>query len=285
MAAAVIVINQSGKPAGTAGISRRDLAVGSLVTLTNDNDTGVRAWAWQILDQPDQAAPVSLSNPNAASATFTPNAVGTYRIRLTVNEGLKGEVQTRLGAILTAGGDRFPAAGEQGDEVNWTDPDSGSASVRGWARDTNELLKRAGNGTLKTHADPTSDSDTGLKEFTNFVQTATINGTKDVFTMLPDPGFDEAGLYEFVFTATLNGTANISHTRLFKLHARWVGGSASTATLQTASVVSGGATFTITVGITSQAFVLTLTDGAGAPQTVNVIGDWRRIRHNESITP
>lgn len=142
-----------------------------------------------------------------------------------------------------------------------------------------------GRSLIRTHANPTSDKNTGLHTLTHFEQLATINGTKDVFTMLPDPGVDEAGLFEFIFQATLNGTANIAHSRLFKLHVRWVGGAASTGTLQTAAVVSGGASFSVTVGITAQALVLTLTDDVSAPQTVNVQGWWTYMRHNEAITP
>lgn len=147
MAAALIRIDQAGHPtqvAGVAGRSRDDIVLGSPVQLLNVDDTGVRSHRWEILDQPSILAPDALSNPVAASPTFTPNTAGTYLIRLIVNEGRKGEVYRILVAVRDANGNRLPAAGETS-EANWLDA-SGVPNPRGWQPDMNRSVATALSG-------------------------------------------------------------------------------------------------------------------------------------------
>jgi hypothetical protein len=136
MATAQIRIDQAGHSTqviGVAGRSRDNLETGKVVTLRNVDDSGVRSHRWRIIDQPNLASPVGLSNPNAATPTFTPVDEGTYLIELIVNEGRRGEVQRRLGAIRSADGTRVPAAGEQ-NEANWLDV-TAVENPRGWQPD------------------------------------------------------------------------------------------------------------------------------------------------------
>lgn len=150
MSTAQIRIDQPAHPTtpiGVSGRSRDDIVISSLVQLRNHSDVGVRSHWWEILDQPNRASPVQLSNPTAAAPTFTPNAEGTYRVRLTVNEGRTGQVDTRTVVIRNAAGGRCPAAGERA-ESNWIDTDTGLPNVRGWATDlcNNISLASAGGG-------------------------------------------------------------------------------------------------------------------------------------------
>lgn len=105
MATALIKIN------GTAG-SREDLSLDTLVTLTNNDDTGVDSWLWELLDKPPGSS-ASLNTPTSATATFTPDVVGSYLIRLTVSESAILDSNTAVGAVLTEKYQlRIPAAGE-----------------------------------------------------------------------------------------------------------------------------------------------------------------------------
>lgn len=141
MAAAVIVIDQptNANPNGFPGRSRDDINIGELVHLSNDNDIGVRQHFWEILDQPDLVSPDQLSNPLAPAPTFTPNSIGTYRIRLRVNLGRTGETMTRLVAVRDNQGFRYPAAGEEV-EANWIDADTLAPNERGWWPDLRNLV-------------------------------------------------------------------------------------------------------------------------------------------------
>ena len=141
MASANIVISQAGV-ATPAGQSNDQLALAQPVQLRNEDDRGVRSWRWELLDVPKGSAAV-LSNPTAAAPTFTPDLVGSYFVRLTVNGGQQGEVQDRIAAVrdfrggagsLPAMGFRIMAAGEEA-QANWA-----SADGKGYYRDLVDLL-------------------------------------------------------------------------------------------------------------------------------------------------
>ncbi len=136
MATSLIRIDQSGHPTleiGTPGISRDDIVISTQVQLANGNDTGVRSRRWTLLSKPTGSTAV-LSSPTDAAVTFTPDLIGTYRVRLIVNEGRSGEVDTRLIAIRDASGLRIPAAGES-NEANW------GGNERGWHPDMELYLQ------------------------------------------------------------------------------------------------------------------------------------------------
>lgn len=87
-----IKIDQSGKPAGVAGVSREDLDLAVAVTLTATGGVGVTAYRWEIIS----AAPKDdLTGPSAAVLTststittqLTPDNRGTYLVELLVDQG------------------------------------------------------------------------------------------------------------------------------------------------------------------------------------------------------
>lgn len=168
-------------PIGVPGRSRDDIVLGATVQLRNADDTGVRSHRWQILDQPDLGAPDLLSNPQTAAPTFTPNAEGTYRLRLSVDEGRTGQVDTRTVVVRTARGTRIPAAGER-DESNWIDPDTGLPNARGWKPDMLLSLSRAVSATVNlaenaTHAVAVTDGTVTLHSSDASAKPATMTAT------------------------------------------------------------------------------------------------------------
>ena len=180
MAAANIVIDQPAHPTtptGQPGKARNDIVLASPVQLRNENDTGVRSHRWLILDQPDLSSPDVLSNPTAAAPTFTPNAEGTYRIRLTVNQGRKGEVATTVLTIQNEFGQRVPAAGE-GDEANWDDPDTAAPNTRGWWLAMRDHLKRRRQGYTLGGSDAVSSGIPIYMSWWDFVEDTAPNGNR-----------------------------------------------------------------------------------------------------------
>jgi hypothetical protein len=67
------------------GVGREDLATGLLVTLTDAeaSNTGA-AYQWTLEDKPPGSS-VTITNPTTATASFTPDVTGSYRIRCSVN--------------------------------------------------------------------------------------------------------------------------------------------------------------------------------------------------------
>ncbi len=116
MSTALIVINQSGKSAGIPGVSRDDLSVGYVVTLTNNNNTDVTTWLWEFISKPSTSS-ATINNSTTSASTFTPDVVGSYLIQLTVNGTI---VNQKIAAVKT---DylrvRIPAALESTQFVNW----------------------------------------------------------------------------------------------------------------------------------------------------------------------
>lgn len=113
MPSANIVINQTGVPAGVAGKSRSDLALGTPVTVTNNDDTGVRAHRWTLIAPESSSA--TLTTTISASTSFTPDVAGSYKIILEVNDGRGANRQARIGAVLDVNGFRIPALTEGGE--------------------------------------------------------------------------------------------------------------------------------------------------------------------------
>lgn len=141
MAVASIRINQpthSTTPTGQAGRGRNDLELGKPVLVRNVDDTDVNRWRWQLRDVPIGSAAV-LSDSTQPTVTFTPDVEGSYRITLSVNDGGPGEVTTKVGAVLNAAGERYPATGERADEVDWDV--GGTPNPFGWGKDAEKILR------------------------------------------------------------------------------------------------------------------------------------------------
>lgn len=133
MPGAVIVADQpTGAGAGVPGVSRNDLWLSQQVNLSVGVG-GNTSYEWIILDKPPGSG-ASLSSTNTATSSFTPDVVGTYRVRLITNGGGPGNVQikvfrvryTSTGALASRGW-AMPAKGEFGIEEN-----NYASNVRGY---------------------------------------------------------------------------------------------------------------------------------------------------------
>jgi hypothetical protein len=113
---ASIVINQVGKPAGVPGVSREDLSLDVPVVLTNGHNSGVVAWNWRLMSKPDGSL-AGLNTPTASSASFIPDAYGSYLIELLVNGRTR---TTAIAAVKTSFlALRLPAKGETNELGGW----------------------------------------------------------------------------------------------------------------------------------------------------------------------
>lgn len=92
MAKVQIKLDQAGKPAGTAGIAREDLATGVKVVASAVGGP-YSSYKWEILDAPinwatGTASAVGLSAPTASSTDVLPIDIAqTYLLRLSVDSG------------------------------------------------------------------------------------------------------------------------------------------------------------------------------------------------------
>ncbi len=106
MATALIVFNQGGP--GTPGEAFEGTVAGGLVTVTNDNNTGVTSWTITLLDVPPDSALVpgvlATAVSGTPSASFTPDVPGSYRIRLDVLAGAALDTDIRNFGIRNARG-------------------------------------------------------------------------------------------------------------------------------------------------------------------------------------
>jgi hypothetical protein len=141
MPGASIVCNQpTGAGAGSPGVARNDLWKNQAIILAQGAG-GNTQFLWELLDKPPGSA-ATLSTPTAASSGFTPDAIGTYRIRLTTNTGGPGNVQIRVfrvrygsSGVLESRGWAYPAYEEQSDESNYGSND------RGWSEPFEFILE------------------------------------------------------------------------------------------------------------------------------------------------
>jgi hypothetical protein len=127
-------------PKGSAGRARNDLELGEPVVVRNTNNTDVTRWRWQLRDQP-VGSTATISDPTSATITFTPDIAGSYRITLSVNEGLPHEIDSKIGAVLSVDGYRYPATDERATEVNWLV--DGETNTKGWGKDLEVILRNA----------------------------------------------------------------------------------------------------------------------------------------------
>ena len=85
MAAPTILIDQGALPAGTPKQSRRDLAVGTPVNVSDPANPTATVFLWELVPPPGSAA--TLSSTTVAAPTFTPDIPGAYLLFLNVNSG------------------------------------------------------------------------------------------------------------------------------------------------------------------------------------------------------
>jgi len=103
--------------------SRSDLTLSTLVSLSNSDNTGVTSWFWEFVSKPPGST-ATLSTPTASVSTFTPDKVGSYLIKLTVN-GSTSNIE--VAAVRTTNLNiRIPATEE-------TDEFDESGNTTGWS--------------------------------------------------------------------------------------------------------------------------------------------------------
>lgn len=132
MANALIVIAQN--DANQVPGSRDDLILNTPVQLSNQDNTGVVSYLWQIIDQPSGSTAV-LSSSLSPAPTFTPDIEGTYLIRLIVNAGISTDQQGAAVKTINLHY-RIPAASEQGE----------FDSIRGWAGAADDAFNKLDDG-------------------------------------------------------------------------------------------------------------------------------------------
>lgn len=187
VASALIRIDQAANtiPNGVAGIARDDILLGSIVTVRNGTPNGVRTRRW-VLDRPFNSEAI-LSTTTGEAPTFTPDVVGTYLIKLSVNDGLDmgedgDEVDERSVIVRDAAGHRHPAT-EEGKQSNYaTGP--GVFNKEGWSPDLRRMLQAYDN----RNTDP-------------LTVTVASGDSEDVSVVLP-PNMDECVLQYLRITST-----------------------------------------------------------------------------------
>lgn len=205
MASASIRIDQAANPlpTGVAGHARDDLILGSLVTLRNGNTNGVRKRRWSLERPLDSSA--LLSSTDGEAPTFIPDVVGTYLVRLAVNEGLEGEVDERAAIVRDPAGHRFPATTEAAQANYQIAP--GVFNREGWSPDLRRMLRSydnrggaalevsvAAGGTEEVEVTLPSDMDEGILQYMQVYAAAsgdtTIRILADTHEVMAWPNFD-----------------------------------------------------------------------------------------------
>ena len=140
MASALIRIDQAINPIpiGVGGRARDDLILGQPVTMRNSDDTDVNRHVWALLDRPIGSLAV-LSSVTAAQVTYIPDLPGMYRVRLSVNDGLAGQIDTRCGGVRDPFSRLYPAAGQKPAEANYLV--NGVPNDLGWAKEVERVLR------------------------------------------------------------------------------------------------------------------------------------------------
>ena len=155
MPGAIIAIDQA-RPGpstsfGAPGVARNDLWEGRVITVRSTQG-GNGKFSWSILAAPPGSA-ATLSGADTATATFTPDLPGSYRVQLVTNGGGSGNVQVLIAAVrydtngvLVNYGWRVPAFGEVPAEDNFL------GQTLGWSEAMHyifsDLILRAGGASV-----------------------------------------------------------------------------------------------------------------------------------------
>lgn len=153
MAATALIVFDQGGP-GTPGEAFEGVT-SSLVTVTNDDNTGVTSWTITLTDVPPDSSlvPGVLGTAVDANptASFTPDVPGSFRVELIVTDGVTPDSDIRVFGIRNARGFILPAYGDlpspkpvlgSGDPGEKPDEYNFGGQSRGWAGDrTSGLLE------------------------------------------------------------------------------------------------------------------------------------------------
>lgn len=118
---------------GAAAGPNLDLPINTLVTLTNNDNTGVTTWNWSFITRPEGSA-AAIASASSATSTFTPDVEGTYLIQLVVNQALVTQASGRtVAAVLFVKTRQRAPAGREATEADAT---------LGWSLANNRVLKQ-----------------------------------------------------------------------------------------------------------------------------------------------
>jgi hypothetical protein len=152
MPGAVIRIDQAAhsSPTGPVGQSRDDIWKDQVVTLVSAAETPPNtSWQWTLLDRPPGSAS-TLLGATRSSATFTPDVVGSYRIRLeaggTSQIRIVGVLRDGAGAIIRRGW-RIPALDEA---TSGLDESNFGGQLRGWDATIRHVLSDIDDALTRT---------------------------------------------------------------------------------------------------------------------------------------
>ena len=101
---------------GTPGVSRNDIDMDEEITLTNEDNTGINFFKWEILSWPKNTDSITIpefSGSRTEEFKFTPNTYGTYIIKLTVNKIIFGS------ATIIIKGPKLNLTYPSTNEVEW----------------------------------------------------------------------------------------------------------------------------------------------------------------------
>lgn len=127
--AAVIIMDAGVPVAGSI-----EVAAGTPIVLSNQDDTGVLGWQWTLLDKPPLSI-ATVSTPNAATSSITPDVPGTYLIRL--------ETFTDVPRTILDDTDEQAAGVRYVGFLTWRLPAAGEIAqfnIRGWTGEINDIL-------------------------------------------------------------------------------------------------------------------------------------------------
>lgn len=126
-----IVMTAGGPPA----VGSVTVPATTVVTLSNQDDTGVLAWRWSLTDKPEGSS-AALSSGTAAAPTLTPDIPGTYMVTLSTYRD--------LGASVLDGFDFQAVRVRYTGTHTWALPGAGETTqfdpAVGWKKEVNEIL-------------------------------------------------------------------------------------------------------------------------------------------------
>ena len=166
------MVTASIKINGTQG-SNDGLSVGVVANLSNSNNTDVLTWFWEFVSVPPGSSATMLT-PTSSTASFTPDIVGSYLIKLTVTGASDSDIDEAIGAVLTPNlSIRIPAAGEE------TEFDS----IQGWAEAIHTAMIALDTTASSTHAIGGSTHTTStLAQLNTKISDATLDDSSDTRT-------------------------------------------------------------------------------------------------------
>ncbi len=146
MAATALIVFDQGGP-GTAGQAFEGTLTGGVVTVDNDDDTGVSLLTYTMLDVPPNSG-VSIgamaSGAPPQTATYTPDLPGSYRVQLEATGGGTTDTDIRCFGVRNARGIIIPPYQRNPDPLPFPgslilgakpDEQNYGGQARGWAGD------------------------------------------------------------------------------------------------------------------------------------------------------